>query len=138
MTGRPLRAASAAVLVALGAATLAAAASPPPQSAAERTFARTAPPIDAHEITGHLFKYTGTHVNFVCTVASIVHSDTMITQCGRANEPVDLYVIGATAGLHVGSKLRVLGEMMVPGQWTDVTGHTWLTPFVKAHFIDRF
>jgi hypothetical protein len=113
-------------------------ASTPPESAAERAFARTASTMNAHEITGNLARYTGTHVNFHCTVTAIVDSETMIGQCGRDNEPVDLYVMTRTAGLRIGRKVRVLGEMLVPSQWTDVTGHTWYTPMVKADFLDRF
>ena len=107
-------------------------------SAAERAYARGVAPASANEVTGNLLRNIGKRVAFICTVTAIVHPDTMIGQCGREAEPVDMYVLTPTAGYRIGTKLRVLGEMLPPGQWVDVTGHSWFTPFVKAKFVDRF
>ena len=114
-----------------------AALAPSHMTAAERAYARTIEPASANEVTGDLIKNIGKHVAFICTVTAIVHPDTMIGQCGRDAEPVDMYVLTPTAGFRIGTKLRVLGEMTPPGQWVDVTGHSWFTPFVKARFADR-
>jgi hypothetical protein len=110
---------------------------PAHMSTPERAYARTIAPASANEVTANLIKNIGKHVAFICTVTAIVHPDTMIGQCGRDAEPIDMYVLTPTAGYHVGTKLRVLGEMAPPGQWVDVTGHSWFTPFVKAKFADR-
>ncbi len=104
---------------------------------AERAFLRTVTPISANDVTGNLIRNIGRHVAFVCTVTAIVHADTMIGQCGRPQEPVDLYVLTPTAGLKIGTKMRVLGEMLTPAQWVDVTGHSWYTAMMKATFADR-
>jgi hypothetical protein len=106
-------------------------------SAAERAYARTIDPQSANEVTGHLIQNIGKRVAFICWVTAIVHPDTMIGQCGRPAEPIDMYVLTPTKGFTIGTKLRVLGEMMTPGQWVDVTGHSWFTPFVKAKYADR-
>ena len=110
----------------------------PALSAAERAYARTVTPASANDVTGNLVANIGKRVAFICTVTAIVHPDTMIGQCGRDAEPVDMYVLTPTAGYRIGTRLRVLGEMLPPGQWVDVTGHSWFTPFVKAKFVDRF
>jgi hypothetical protein len=110
---------------------------PAHMSSSERAYARTIEPASANEVTANLIKNIGKRVAFICTVTAIVHADTMIGQCGRDAEPIDMYVLTPTAGYHVGTKLRVLGEMAPPGQWVDVTGHSWFTPFVKAKFADR-
>jgi len=110
---------------------------PAHMSASERAYARTIEPASANEVTANLIKNIGKRVAFICTVTAIVHPDTMIGQCGRDAEPIDMYVLTPTAVYRVGTKLRVLGEMAAPGQWVDVTGHSWFTPFVKAKFADR-
>jgi hypothetical protein len=114
-----------------------AALAPAHMSASERAYARTIAPASANEVTANLIKNIGKRVAFICTVTAIVHPDTMIGQCGRDAEPIDMYVLTPTKGYTVGTKLRVLGEMAPPGQWVDVTGHSWFTPFVKAKFADR-
>ncbi len=106
-------------------------------TSAERAFARTVAPLSANDVTGNLIRNIGRHVAFVCTVTAIVHADTMIGQCGRVEEPVDLYVLTPTAKLKIGTRLRVLGEMLTPAQWVDVTGHSWYTAMMKAEFTDR-
>jgi hypothetical protein len=109
----------------------------PRPSAAERTYLRTVTPLTADQVTANLRGVVGKHVSFVCEIVSIVNAQTMIGQCGKEIEPVDLYVHMPTAGTHAGERFRVIGEMESPGFWVDVTGHTWYTPFVKAHFVDR-
>jgi len=109
----------------------------PALSAAERAYARTVMRASANDVTGNLIANIGKRVAFICTVTAIVHPDTMIGQCGRDAEPVDMYVLTPTTGYRIGTRLRVLGEMLAPGQWVDVTGHSWFTPFVKAKFADR-
>jgi hypothetical protein len=109
---------------------------PRPQ-AAERAYLRTVTPLTADQVTSNLRGVVGKHVSFVCEIVSIVNPQTMIGQCGKEIEPVDLYVHMPTAGTHAGERFRVTGEMESPGFWVDVTGHTWYTPFVKARFVDR-
>ena len=104
-------------------------------SPAERAFARTVRPLTAEAVTADLTAATGEHVAFDCSVVSVVDAGAIVGQCGRVQEPVDLYVHLRTAGLRPGARLRVLGEMEAPSQWVDITGHTWYTGFVKARFV---
>ncbi len=117
---------------------LASAAFPPPTTTpAGRAFARSMTHMTAADVTANLAGNAGKRVGFVCEINAIVDARSMIGQCGKAIEPVDLYVHLPTATLHLGEKLRVFGTMEPPAQWVDVNGHTWYTPFVHAEFVDR-
>ena len=105
--------------------------------AAERQFARSVGSLTANDVTANLPGNIGKRVAFLCDVNVVVDAGTIIGQCGKDIEPVDLYVHLATKGLRVGQRLRVLGEMEAPSQWVDVRGHTWYTGFVRARFVDR-
>ncbi len=107
------------------------------QDAAARDFARSVVPLTAEAVTSNLAGTVGRRVSFVCTVQTIVTADAIIGQCGKAIEPVGLYVHLATARLHPGERLGVLGEMETPSQWVDATGHSWFTGIVKATFVRR-
>jgi hypothetical protein len=109
-----------------------------PQSrAAERAYLRTVSPLTANDVTANLRGVVGKHVAFVCEIVSIVDRGTMIGQCGKEIEPVDLYVHMPTGDAKTGQRFRVIGEMETPSMWVDVSGHPWYTGFVKARFVDR-
>ncbi len=108
----------------------------PPMSPAERAYAKTVTPMTANDVTANLRGVVGKRVRFVCDITSIVDKGSLIGQCGTDAEPVDLYVHTPTAGLRIGGRIRVLGEMETPSMWVDVTGHPWYTPFVRARFTD--
>jgi hypothetical protein len=105
--------------------------------AAERAYLRTVSPLTANDVTSNLRGLVGKHVAFVCEIVAIVDRGTMIGQCGKEIEPVDLYVHMPTTGTKTGERFRVIGEMETPSMWVDVSGHPWYTGFVKAHFVDR-
>jgi hypothetical protein len=105
--------------------------------AAERAYLRTVSPLTANDVTSNLRGVVGKHVAFVCEVVAIVDRGTMIGQCGKEIEPIDLYVHMPTTGTKTGQRYRVIGEMETPSLWVDVSGHPWYTGFVKARFVDR-
>jgi hypothetical protein len=105
--------------------------------AAERAYLRTVLPLTANDVTSNLRGVVGKHVAFVCEIVAIVDRATMIGQCGKEIEPVDLYVHMPTTGTKTGQRFRVIGEMETPSLWVDVSGHPWYTGFVKARFVDR-
>ena len=106
--------------------------------AKEAAFLRT---VDRHNtanvVTGDLERYAGTHIAYECAVDKIVRPGLILGECGSSAEPLDLFIHVATAGLHEGERLRVLGVMERPAMWTDVTGHTVYYAFIKAMFVDR-
>jgi len=105
--------------------------------AAERAYLRTVTPLTANEVTANLRGVVGKHVSFVCEIVTVVDRGTMIGQCGKEIEPVDIYVHMPTAHATTGERVRVLGEMETPAMWVDVSGHPWYTAFVKARFVDH-
>jgi hypothetical protein len=105
--------------------------------AAERSYLRTVTPLTANEVTANLRGVVGKRVAFVCEIVSIVDRGTMIGQCGKDIEPVDIYVHMATAGKKSGDRVRVIGEMETPALWVDISGHPWYTGFLKARYVDR-
>ena len=104
---------------------------------AERAYLRTVTPLTANEVTANLRGVVGKRVAFVCEIVTVVDRGTMIGQCGKDIEPVDIYVHMPTSGTKTGQRVRVIGEMETPSMWVDVSGHPWYTGFVKAHFVDR-
>lgn len=104
-------------------------------SAAERHFERSVARLSANEITANLPGNVGKHVAFDCEINAIVDAGSIVGQCGKDIEPVDLYVHLHTAGLRVGQRLRILGEMEPPAQWVDINGHSWFTGFVRARYV---
>jgi len=114
---------------------------PPPQPASrkaqEARFLRT---VDRHQtanlVTGDLPYYTGSHVDYVCEVDSIVRSGVILGQCGSEAEPTDLFVRLPTEHVRLGDRLRVLGVMEPPATWADVMGHVVYYAFVRAVFVD--
>ena len=88
-------------------------------------------------MTANLRGVVGKRVAFVCEIVSIVDRGTMIGQCGKEIEPVDIYVHMPTVHEKTGERVRVLGEMETPAMWVDVSGHPWYTAFVKARFVDH-
>lgn len=111
------------------------AANPAPQ--AERAYLRTVTSLTANDVTANLRGVVGKRVAFVCEIVSVVDRATMIGQCGKDEEPIDIYVHMPTAGARAGQKYRVIGEMETPAVWVDVVGHPWYTGFVKARFFDK-
>ncbi len=142
-----------AVLLALAAGrtalALGAPATPAPQSAhgtpmpasrhaQEMAFARhIAVDRTANVVTGNVPYYTGMHVGYTCEVDDIITAAVLVGQCGRDEEPVDLYIEMPTPGWHLHDHFRLLGVIDRPGSWADVTGHTIYYPFIKAVFVDR-
>jgi hypothetical protein len=116
----------------------AAVASPPPFTPAEATFmrsVRTAP--DANAITGDLPHQAGRAVAYYCGVETIVKPGVIIGQCGPDQETVDVFVKLPTGKLKVDDRLRVLGVVETPAQWSDITGHTVYYAIVRAVYVDR-
>jgi len=91
----------------------------------------------ANQITSNSDYYVGRHVAFDCTVDAIVRADTLVGQCGKEIEPIDLYIRMTTRGRTVGDRFHVLGVMLPPASWTDAMGHTVEYPIVRAVFLDR-
>jgi hypothetical protein len=107
------------------------------RAAREARFLRNVDPHrTANLVTGDLSYYTGSHVDYVCDVDTIVRSGVILGQCGSEAEPIDLFVRLPTAHLRVGARLRVLGIMEPPATWADVMGHTVYYAFVRAVFVD--
>jgi hypothetical protein len=104
----------------------------------EAAFLRT---VDRHNtayvVTGDLVRFTGTHVAYDCGIDSIVQKGLTLSDCGTEAEPMDLFVRMPTAGIHVGERVRVLGVIERPAQWTDLMGHTVYYAFLKALYVER-
>jgi hypothetical protein len=110
---------------------------PPSRAVQEARFLRSVDPQkSANLVTGDLSFYTGSHVDYECSVDTIVRPGTILGQCGSEAEPIDLFVRLPTAHLRVGERLRILGVMDAPASWTDVTGHTVYYAFLHAVFVD--
>jgi len=117
----------------------------PPAGAQERSleareadFLRTVDPHNtAYVVTGDLVRFAGTHVAYVCGIDSMVQRGLVLADCGTEAEPMDLFVHLPTAGLHVGERLRILGVIERPAQWTDLMGHTVYYAFMKALYVKR-
>jgi hypothetical protein len=111
----------------------------PSRAHAEALFMRTVDMAtdDANATVGNLQKNAGKHVAFDCWVEQVVRDGVMIGQCGNPDEPIDVYVELPTAGLHIDDHLRVLGVMMPPAEWSDVTGHPMYYAFLRAVFVDH-
>jgi hypothetical protein len=113
-------------------------ASTPSRHAQEAAFAR-AVKVDqtANVVTGNVPYYTGMHVGYTCDVDDIITPAVLIAQCGRDEEPVDLYVEMPTSGWRLHERFRLFGVIDRPGSWADVTGHTIYYPFIRAVYVDR-
>jgi hypothetical protein len=106
--------------------------------AREADFLRTVDPHNtAYVVTGDLVRFAGTHVAYVCGIDSMVQRGLVLADCGTEAEPMDLFVHLPTAGLHVGERLRILGVIERPAQWTDLMGHTVYYAFMKALYVKR-
>jgi hypothetical protein len=104
----------------------------------EAAFLRTVDPHNtAYVVTGDLVHFTGTHVAYVCGIDSMVQKGLVLADCGTPAEPMDLFVHLPTAGLHAGDRVRVLGVIERPAQWTDLMGHTVYYAFLKAIYVDK-
>ncbi len=95
----------------------------------------TAP--DANAITGDLPHQAGRAVAYYCGVETIVKPGVIIGQCGPDQETVDVFVKLPTGKLKVDDRLRVLGVVETPAQWSDITGHTVYYAIVRAVYVDR-
>lgn len=108
-----------------------------PSGAAERAYLHTVTTLTANDVTSNLRGVVGKRVSWNCEIVSVVDRATMIGQCGKDTEPVDIYVHMPTNGTRPGERFHIVGEMETPAMWVDVVGHPWYTAFVKARFFDR-
>jgi hypothetical protein len=107
-------------------------------TAHEAAFLRTVDPHNtAYVVTGDLVRFTGTHVAYDCDIDNLVQKGLALADCGTEAEPMDLFVHLPTAGLHSGDRVRVLGIIERPAQWTDLMGHTVYYAFLKAIYVER-
>jgi hypothetical protein len=111
---------------------------PPSRAIQEAAFMKSVDPRQtANVVTGDLVAFAGKHVAYTCAVDGIVRAGVILGQCGSEAEPMDLFVELPTSQIHLGDRLRVLGVLERPVQWTDLWGHTVYYAFLKAHFVDR-
>jgi len=91
----------------------------------------------AEDMTANVAAHTGERVAYTCRIEEIDRPTVVVGQCGPDAEPVDLYLELPPGAWHVGDHVRVLGVMDRPATWSDISGHTYYYPFVKAVFVDR-
>jgi hypothetical protein len=91
----------------------------------------------AEDMTSNVPFHTGDHVAYVCEIEELDRPAVAVGNCGRADEPVDVYLELTPGTWRVGERVRVFGVMDRPASWSDVSGHTIYYPFVKAVLVDR-
>jgi hypothetical protein len=110
----------------------------PERRAQETAFMRSVKPNQtANDMTSNVLAHTGEHVAYTCKLEEMTRPGIAVGQCGADEEPVDLYLKLPAGTWRVGQKLRVLGILVAPASWSDVSGHTIYYPFVKVIFADR-
>ena len=112
-------------------------ATPPPLTPAETAFMRQVTESqDANRLTGDLPHAAGRRVAYYCSVETIVKPGVILGQCGPDQETVDVFVKMPTGKLKDDERLRVLGIVEPPAQWSDIMGHTVYYAIVRAVYVD--